>query len=77
MRPVPLGHQHVEGRDVVVALDQGRARADAVDQAAVQRPDGLGDRRAVGVDQQAEPPSSAPWPARWISPMTSAGRASR
>jgi hypothetical protein len=41
-----------ESRDVVVALDQGGARTDAVDQAAVQRPDRLGDWRAVGVDQQ-------------------------
>jgi hypothetical protein len=41
-----------EGRNIVVAFDQRRHRSAARDGASIERPHGLGDRRAVGVDQE-------------------------
>ena len=51
-RALALAQQLVERRQVVVALDQRRARADARDQPLVERPDRRGDRRVVRIDQQ-------------------------
>ena len=47
-----LGQQLVESGQVVVALDQRRARPDARDQPLVERPDLGRDRRVVRIDQQ-------------------------
>src|SRR5436305_206300 len=47
-----LGHQLSEGRDVAVAFDQSRSRANAADQIFVKLPDVLVDRRIMAVDEQ-------------------------
>ena len=52
MGAIPFAHQSGKGGDRVVALDQCRARTDAVDQALGEPPDRIGDQRIMAVDQQ-------------------------
>ena len=49
-RVVELGDQLGQRRDVVVALDHRRDRADMRQRVGVQRPDGVGHRLVVGID---------------------------
>jgi hypothetical protein len=47
-----LGHQIGEGGNIVIALDQGRACADSVDQALIEPPYRVGHGRVMRVDNQ-------------------------
>src|SRR5690606_4078936 len=47
-----LGDENLQFRQFTVPLDEGGTASDALDRAAVQRPDVVADRAVVTVDQQ-------------------------
>src|SRR5262245_54666547 len=49
--PRSLRQNDIEGRHVVVPLDQGWLGTEALERAGVERPDWLGNPAAMGVDQ--------------------------